>query len=478
VKSAETIREIGRRGSDRLFLSSRLAVAAGFGGLLAIMALAGADALRVLQQIRRDDDQIRQQFLVRNDLLNDVRSELYLSGTYVRDYLLEPEPSRARTFRANLEEARKQMESALASYKTRLRPEESKPYEDLMTALAQYWEILDPTLSWNSMEHREHDYPFLRDQVFPRRTSMLDIAGRIEAINEQQLREGNESVVALLLKFQNRLTLTFFATLALGFGMAAISTRKILRLEAHAQERYREVAEARLQLTHLSNSLVQAQEEERRALSRELHDEVGQSLSAVLVELRNLPAVMAQQREEQARMHVEMIKAQVENTVRVIRNMSLLLRPSMLDDLGLVPALKWQAREVSKRTSMDVIVDTRSVSDDIPDEHKTCIYRVVQEALHNCSRHSQASTVRIQVEQKPDALSLSIEDDGKGFDVRQSKGLGLLGIEERVARLGGTFEARSAAGNGTALLVTLPFKMGSEIQGDPTSETNSHPARG
>src|SRR6185369_16541334 len=115
VKSAETIREIGRRGSDRLFLSSRLAVAAGFGGLLAIMALAGADALRVLQQIRRDDDQIRQQFLVRNDLLNDVRSELYLSGTYVRDYLLEPEPSRARTFRANLEEARKQMESALAS---------------------------------------------------------------------------------------------------------------------------------------------------------------------------------------------------------------------------------------------------------------------------------------------------------------------------------------------------------------------------
>src|SRR6185369_12595382 len=116
----------------------------------AIMALAGADALRVLQQIRRDDDQIRQQFLVRNDLLNDVRSELYLSGTYVRDYLLEPEPSRARTFRANLEEARKQMESALASYKTRLRPEESKPYEDLMTALAQYWEILDPTLSWNS----------------------------------------------------------------------------------------------------------------------------------------------------------------------------------------------------------------------------------------------------------------------------------------------------------------------------------------
>jgi signal transduction histidine kinase len=173
-----------------------------------------------------------------------------------------------------------------------------------------------------------------------------------------------------------------------------------------------------------------------------------------------------------------MIKGQVENTVRVIRNMSLLLRPSMLDDLGLVPALKWQAREMSKRSSMDVIVDTHAVSDDIPDEHKTCIYRVVQEALHNCSRHSQASTVRIHVEQKSEVLSLSIEDDGKGFDVKHSKGLGLLGIEERVARLGGTFEARSAPGIGTALLVTLPMTTGSEIQGGPTtSETNSNTAR-
>ena len=84
-----------KRTTDRLVSSSRLALAAGFGGLLAITALGGADALRVLHQIRRDDDQIRKQFLFRNHVLNDIRSELYLSGTYVRDYLLDPEPGRA-----------------------------------------------------------------------------------------------------------------------------------------------------------------------------------------------------------------------------------------------------------------------------------------------------------------------------------------------------------------------------------------------
>src|SRR5262249_11213507 len=152
-------------------------------------------------------------------------------------------------------------------------------------------------------------------------------------------------------------------------------------------------------------------ETERRALSRELHDEVGQSLSAVLVELRNLSKPQAGRSEEQSRSHVETIKALVENTVRVVRNMSLLLRPSMLDDLGLIPALKWQARECTKRTSMDVSVAAEFDSDNLPDDYKTCIYRVVQEALNNCTRHSQATAVRIKMQQEPDRLILTIQDD-------------------------------------------------------------------
>jgi len=451
-----------RRRFERPLWNTRVAVLTGFGGLLLTMTLAGGDALRVLRQVQREDDQIRRQFLFRNHVLNDVRSELYLSGTYVRDYLLEPEPVRAETFRASLEDVHNQMESALEAYGRQLNSEERAQYSALTTELSSYWGVLGPILRWNASERHERGYEFLRDDVFPRRAAMLEIASRIADFNEQQLNAGNERVVSLLVKFQTRLGLTLLASLALGLGMAIFSTRKILGLEAKSELRYQEVVEARRQLTNLSAKLVQAQEGERRALSRELHDEVGQALSAVLVELRNLSLKPAIQSSAESRGNVEVIKGLVEGTVRVVRNMALLLRPSMLDDLGLIPALRWQAREVAKRTSMDVSVVAELASDDFPDEYKTCLYRVVQEALHNCSRHAQATTVRIRVQQQADKLLLWIQDDGKGFDVEHAKGLGLLGIEERVARLGGKCEIHSGRGSGTILAIELPLGVRKE----------------
>jgi signal transduction histidine kinase len=454
--------------------SSRLALLVGFGSLLAITALSGIDALRVLGQFRKEEDQIRRQFLARNRVLNNIRSEVYLSGTYLRDYLLDPDPGRAAAFGASLADVRRQMDSDLASYAGQIDPRESEHYSALRTELAQYWAVLEPALKWDASTRQTHGYAFLRDEVFPRRTAMLEVASRIADINEQQLNAGNERASELLDKFQNRLALTLIAALALGLSLAAFSIRKILDLEAHAHARYLEVAEARQQLTSLSARLVEAQESERRALSRELHDEVGQSLSAVLIELRNLLAGVGAKPEDQTRHQVELIKGLVEGAVRVVRNMALLLRPSMLDDLGLIPALKWQARETSKRTGIDVSVATELESENLPDDYKTCIYRVVQEALHNCSRHAQATTVRIRVQQKPSALTLSIQDDGKGFDALHSKGLGLLGIEERVAQLHGTCQVHSSPGAGTILTVELP--LNSQVRNP--SEANSHPVSG
>ena len=368
------------------------------------------------------------------------------------------------------------MNSALESYVKQLTPDEAPPFEALKADLARYWETLGPALKWTPEQRRARGYAFLSNEVFPRRMAMLATATKIAAVNEEQLDAGNDRVVRLLSTFQTRLAAVLAATLALGLGMAAFSTRRILNLEARASAQFREVAEARRQLQSLSARLVEAQETERRALSRELHDEVGQSLSAVLVELRNLSTGLAARSEEQSRGQVETIKGLVENAVGVVRNMALLLRPSMLDDLGLIPALRWQAREVSKRTSMDVSVVTELASDDLPDEYKTCVYRVVQEALHNCSRHSQATTVQIRVRQEPRRLSLTIQDDGQGFDARQSKGLGLLGMEERVTSLGGRLEVHSEPGNGTILAVELP------LDGSPgkesARETDSHTARG
>ena len=446
-----------RTNHDRVLFNSRLALLIGFGGLLLIMAAAGVDALRVLAKFRQKDQAIRSRYLSQNHVLNDIHSGVYVSGTYVRDYLLEPDPERAESYRASLEDVRKHMEAALEMYGSQATPQELENYSRLRAELADYWRILAPIFQWGPGERQRSGYPFLRDQVFPRRQNIFTIADGIAALNDQQLTAGNEQVMSLLLSFQTRLLTTLVAALILGLGMAFFTTRRILGLEDHARARYEEVAAARAQLTNLSAKLVQAQETERRALSRELHDEVGQSLSAVLVELRNLSTSLKVRSDEHLRTHAETIKGLVENTVRVVRNMALLLRPSMLDDLGLIPALKWQAREVSKRTSMDVSVATEIESDDLPDEYKTCIYRVVQEALHNCARHSRASTVRIRVERQAGRLLLVIQDDGQGFDTRHVKGLGLLGIQERVTRLGGAFAVQSKPGGGTTLSVELPF---------------------
>src|SRR5262249_16750133 len=189
-----------------------------------------------------------------------------------------------------------------------------------------------------------------------------------------------------------------------GVVLAAFTIRRTLALEEEMKE--------------LSARIVSAQEEERRTISRELHDEVGQSLSALLMEAGNAAATVPDDSAE-VRRHVESIKKLAEASVQVIRNMTLLLRPSMLDDFGLVPALEWQAREVSKRTGLRVHVAAEESAPELPDELRTCVYRVVQEALHNCARHAQARSVKVVVRQERSKIVLSVEDDGRGFDAQR-----------------------------------------------------------
>jgi signal transduction histidine kinase len=258
-------------------------------------------------------------------------------------------------------------------------------------------------------------------------------------------------------------------TLLGGASLAGLTIFHILRLEGQAGLRLKETEQAQASLQELSAKLVRAQEEERRALSRELHDEIGQSFSAVLLEAENLLDLGP---ESEVRMHLESIRTVAEKGMNEIRNMALLLRPSMLDDFGLVPALDWQARETGKRSGMRVQV-TSELADELPEEHKTCIYRVVQEALNNCARHAQASTVQVAVRGETGRIVLSVQDDGSGFDPQRVRGLGLLGMEERVRHLGGSFAIDSHAGRGTRLDITLPIAI---WNGNENGNGNSHPA--
>jgi signal transduction histidine kinase len=295
-------------------------------------------------------------------------------------------------------------------------------------------------------------------QVLTMRSQLLDWSGQLSAWNGRQLHSSDEALLSQFGRLQSSLTGSLSIALAAGLLLVVASMAYILRLERQTRGRYRELAHSRHELERLSSSLVDAQEAERRSISRELHDEVGQSLSALLVDLgrlsTNLPADGAEIRER-----LDHMKSVAERTVGTVRDIALLLRPSMLDDLGLVAALEWQGREVSRRSEMEVAVESENVSDDLPDEYRICVYRLVQEALSNAVRHSRARNARVRVVTSGHSIAVEVSDDGRGFDPQRSRGLGILGMEERVKRLGGTLTVKSAPGQGSLLKAELPLPV-------------------
>jgi signal transduction histidine kinase len=444
------------RAAKPVRIRTQFALIAGFGGVLALMAAAGVDSIRALARIQATNLEITHSFLDRNRALERIRASLYLSGTYVRDYLLDPDAPAAEIHLANLKKLRSDMDQALATYARKLRPQDEGTFADLTRGLAEYWEIMNPVLSWDAARRKSHGYSFLSKEIYPRRAQVLKIADTISEVNESQLRSGGDRSAEVFDDFRRRLITILALTLGFGVILASGTILHTLKLEREARVRYQEIVRTQTELENLSARLVDAQELERRSISRELHDEVGQSLTALLVDAGNAAAIAPAQNEE-LRRHLQSIKKLAEGSVSAVRNMALLLRPSMLDDFGLEPSLRWQAREVSRRTGMRVDVDAEGVAEELPEAHKTCVYRLVQEALSNCSRHAQASAARVIVRQEPERLRVVVQDDGKGFDFRQVRGLGLIGMEERAKHLGGRFHVESAPGRGTRIEIELPL---------------------
>jgi signal transduction histidine kinase len=446
-----------------------LVLTLGFGGLLAFILAAAVGTLLVLDHVRGQETGMRQAFLGRLGALDQIRAGIYLSGTYVRDFLLSPDASGAQAQSARLVGLERETRAALDTYARSLAAEERIPFQDLRAEIEAYWRVLDRTLAWTAEERNRLHYSFFYDELVPRRTAMLQIADRIAAVNERGLTRAEDELAGSSGRLRRSLMLTFALTLAGGLVLALVTIGRTVQLERELERRLEENARARADLRELSAKLLRAQENERRTLARELHDEVGQSLSAILMETEG--AACAEEPAE-VREHLAAIRAMAEKTVNEVRDLALLLRPSMLDDFGLVPALRWHAREMAKRTGLAVMVQADETSDNLPDEHQTCIYRLVQEALNNSARHASARTVEVAVKREGPFVRFSVRDDGAGFDPRSVRGLGLLGMEERVRRLGGHVRIESQPGRGTLVAAELPVaEMATKIEHDAHSHS-------
>ena len=446
-----------RKAVGRLLSAPASVLWIGFTGLLLLMAVMAVDATRSLRDVEVTTAVLRTESRNRDGLLDQLRADIYRSATVVRDYLLELDGARAESQKAELELLRARIDDNLRIYELDLPDIEKDGFQDLRSRIASYWKSMAPALQWDAAARRTKGGRFLQDVIMPFRAEVVQLTRQVTVLNERDLDAGEARIRAVQSRFRRRVAVISVLALLLGLILGAVSIRRVQHLEREAKARYEEVEEARGELQKLSGRLVTAQEEERRSLSRELHDEIGQGMSAMLVELGRVEAAPDSETRGE---RLTSVRRMAEASVGMVRNMALLLRPSMLDDLGLVAALRWQAREVTRRSGLNVKMVADEIAEDLPDSHRTCVYRVVQEALNNCARHSQATQVRVVVHRDREGLSVTVQDDGIGFEPSREKGMGLLGMEERVERLGGLFSIASKPGNGTVLSILFPLAGG------------------
>lgn len=274
---------------------------------------------------------------------------------------------------------------------------------------------------------------------------------------------------------RQRLTLTFAGLIfAVGCGgglrfFRLLQDREARLAEALAEKDrlYQESLQHERHLRQLSRRMMEVSEQTMRHVARELHDDLGQALTAVKIDLglidRGLPV------DSQARPQVQEVREQIGTVLQSVRNLSQLLRPAVLDDLGLIAAIQSFVTRFGNRTSIDVRLQVPPAETRLPRAIEVALYRALQEALTNVARHAGARHVNIRLSIDGDVATLEIRDDGCGFDAAvflrnppHDHGMGVLGMRERVATYGGRFTIQSEPGAGTRVELMIPLAASTE----------------
>jgi len=231
----------------------------------------------------------------------------------------------------------------------------------------------------------------------------------------------------------------------------------VLRDVSEHRRNEAELRKMNAQLRELSTSLQEVREQERARISRELHDELGQKLTGLKLELSWLGSRLKEGRlADPAK--VDDMRHLLDETIASVRRLSTELRPLILDDQGLGEAVAWQAREVTKRSGLAIAVDMPAARLVHQDALATALFRIAQESMTNAVRHAHATQMTISLTADADALRLQVSDNGDGFDVDvKSPGIGVVSMRERAVAMGGQFSIVSAPGQGVVIAVVVPF---------------------
>jgi signal transduction histidine kinase len=437
-------------------LTIKAALLLGFGLTLALWLVTGYDFTRRMSQVERDAAAINTRYTRAQELLSNVRPRVLLASVYVRDALLDPDPRSTADYRRRLQRTLRGVDDALRAYVPVLHSvEERERVERLRQDVEQFGLAMTAVIATDA-RRPAHEARTLLGRLAPRRDLVIGVSEQVQALNRAAFIQQQASVAETYRVNQRLVWKRLGLSLAATLGIAILAVVCVTRLERRLQAQRRRDARNAQDLQRLSAQVLHAQEEERRAIARELHDEVGQALMAVKVELaiarRRITAAGASGAE------LEDVESLAAGLLTTVRDLSHLLHPPVLDDLGLPAALDWFLQGFGRRHGLRVELHHEMENRRLTPAVEIAAYRVIQEALTNVAKHAAATSCRVSVACIAGELRITIEDDGKGFDTarRERAGLGLIGIRERVSQLDGRLAIESAPGNGTRVSVALP----------------------
>jgi signal transduction histidine kinase len=444
--------------------SIRGAVVAGFAVLIAVWAFAGLELIRGLGDVERRVTAEHAAFADAADTVSLIRRNVLEASINVRDALIDADPLARESYRDELRILREAIEQRMGTY-LRAVPsaEERGEWRKLRAKLDEYWTSLEFVFADDLPTSTTRAATMLRRNVRPIRKDVLMLLDNLRGLQQASRRQHDDDVALLYTEARVRFFWIVAGALLLGVGAAWFAARHIAGLEREIHRQRMAETHNRLDLERLSARLVDAQEAERRNLARELHDEVGQALTAIKMSVG--VALRTPGTSPRAGAALEEARSVAETTLQGVRDLSQLLHPSMLDDFGLPETLAAYLRNFSKRTGIHAYFSLEEIEERLPPDVEVCIYRIVQEALTNVARHSGALTCEVSLRRVGEHVELAIEDSGRGMTLTSDahdarRGLGLMGMRERAQALDGRFVLGNRLEGGTRIVVTLPAAPG------------------
>jgi signal transduction histidine kinase len=451
---------LGRDIPDVRRLVLPVSVLAGFVLVFILCLLAQVTLMTGITDVEARASASTLRYVRAEGLLSTMRTQRLLASIYIRDARLDPVASNAPQWRRQLDEVQRRSNEALSQY-TPLGDStaERDHLDQLQREMREFWDTV-PLILTGIFTGRASDVL----NPLGTREAIAGILDRISELSRAAFLQQQAEVAQAYRVLDRRIWATSTVALVCGFLIAAVVIGYAGRLE-------RRIREQLASQQRLAAKLIHAQEEERRAIARELHDEIGQALTAIKLELGTAQCLV--DGTGQFGSLLDVAKSSTDTALDTVRDLSQLLHPSLLDHLGLPATLDWYLQGFSRRTRIRSELTTDRVDGRFAPELETCLYRIAQEGLTNVARHAGASLCRVHLQRLSDTVLLTVEDNGKGFDLQQQRqqdhfGLGLLGVRERVSEFGGTFWLDTAVGRGTRLSVQLPSLLRASEEDDDT----------